>query len=69
MFILSPISVNGNGQNEDDGKAQCRNQFGGFRSPAAASLSNEAHYWRDNTAANDGHDDKRRAAIMSRPRF
>ncbi len=29
----------------------------------ARGVANEAHYWRDNTAANDGHDDKRRAVL------
>ncbi len=32
------------------------------RSSLPAATCN-GHYWRDNTAANDGHDDKRRAVL------
>ncbi len=51
MFSLSPL-VNGNGQDEDDGK---HNAGTVRRSGFACGVANEAHYWRDNTAANDGH--------------
>ncbi len=46
-------------QNEDDGSYQCREPVrrSGF-CPRRRASANEAHYRRDNIAANDGHDDK-----------
>ena len=54
-------------ENEDDGKAQGRNQLRGGN--IAGGVADKAHHRGDDPAANNGHDDKEEPYLVSCPRF